>query len=171
VITHAPVLIDRDLPDGSSLVGHLARANPHAQRLRSETVIAFEGPHGYVSPSWYGRTPAAPTYNYVAVHVRGNVEILSDPERALAVITATTAQFEQGRERTWSLGPSLDYARQLLADLVAFRLRVTEIEGAFKLSQEQDQATRERVIAGLEAEPELARGDLAMYMRRFASEP
>jgi hypothetical protein len=84
---------------------------------------------------------------------------------------ATTARFEQERERPWSLGPSLHHARQLLRDLVAFRVRATEIEGAFKLSQEQDQATRERVIAGLEAEPELARGDLPTYMRRFGGEP
>jgi transcriptional regulator len=84
----------------------------------------------------------------VAVHVRGNVEVLGNPEQALAVIRATTAQFEQGRARPWSLGSSLDYAQQLLGNLVAFRVRVTEIEGAFNLSQEQDQATRERVIAG-----------------------
>jgi transcriptional regulator len=168
VITYAPVLIDPEVADGRFLVGHLARANAHSRSLETETMIVFEGPHGYVSPSWYRRTPAAPTYNYVAVHVRGTVEILGDPEQALAVVEATTRQFEHGRERPWSLGPSLDYAKRLLADLVAFRFHVTEIEGAFKLSQDQDRATRERVIAGLEAEPELARGDLPAYMRRFA---
>src|SRR5512132_687095 len=88
VVTHAPVLIDPEAADGYSLVGHLARANPHSQSLDYETLIVFEGPHGYISPSWYERTPAAPTYNYVTVQVRGSVEVLSDPEQALAVVMA-----------------------------------------------------------------------------------
>jgi transcriptional regulator len=54
-------------------------------------VIVFEGPHGYISPSWYQRTPAAPTYNYLTVQVRGSVEVLSDPKQALAVVMATAS--------------------------------------------------------------------------------
>ncbi len=68
--THLPVLLDRAR---NRLLGHVAYANPHWRCFDGvrEVLIIFQGPHAYVSPSWYVETPAVPTWNYAAVHVYG----------------------------------------------------------------------------------------------------
>src|SRR3990172_2679266 len=66
--THIPFLVvPEDGPNGN-LYAHMARANPHWRGFdgHSETLVVFSGPHGYISPTWYARTPAVPTWNYVA---------------------------------------------------------------------------------------------------------
>lgn len=69
-VTHLPLLLDRDRGPRGTLVGHLARANPHAGLLgrKRPTVAVFSGPHGYISVGWYRQEPSLPTWNYVAVH-------------------------------------------------------------------------------------------------------
>jgi transcriptional regulator len=68
----------------------------------------------------YERTPAAPTHDYVAVHVHGAVELITEPEQALAVVWATAELFEEQAGTNGDLGRSLDYAQGLLSELVAF---------------------------------------------------
>ncbi|WP_372343069.1 FMN-binding negative transcriptional regulator [Streptomyces sp. KL116D] len=64
-----------ELP-GTTLLGHLNRANPHWAALETGSVLllTFTGPHSYVSPTVYEKSPAAPTWNFTSVHVRGVVE-------------------------------------------------------------------------------------------------
>src|SRR5437868_5099235 len=55
--THLPFILDRER---GVLLGHVARANPqrHALDGPAEALAIFQGPHGYVSPSWYRAAPA-----------------------------------------------------------------------------------------------------------------
>jgi len=76
--THLPLTINED---GNCLYGHLARANKQWTDIVEQEVLAvFQGPHCYISPSWYETDRAVPTWNYVAVHVYGKVEILEGTE-------------------------------------------------------------------------------------------
>jgi transcriptional regulator len=166
--SHLPVILDREGELGATLLGHLARANPHSRLLtRTKALVIFEGANGYVSPVLYERTPAAPTHDYVAVHVHGAVKLITEPEQALAVVLATAELFEEHAGTNWDLGPSLDYAQGLLSELVAFRVDVERIDAAFKLSQEQDPATQERIAAAFASEPARRRGDLAAAIHRY----
>jgi transcriptional regulator len=73
-VSHVPLLLDRRRGERGTLVGHVARANPHWRYLEANlgTVAIFTGPHCYVSPSWYAPRPAnVPTWNYAVVHARG----------------------------------------------------------------------------------------------------
>ncbi|MGW5330080.1 FMN-binding negative transcriptional regulator [Streptomyces sp. NPDC004014] len=153
--THLPVIFDpegeaalaEDLA-GLSLLGHLNRANPHWSALEDRTValLAFAGPHAYVSPTVYDVTPAAPTWNFTSVHVHGVVEKFDSTEETLEVVQATVREFETKFGNDWDMTDSIDYFRKIVPGVGAFRIRVTKAEGMFKLSQEQKPDVRDRVV-------------------------
>ncbi|WP_353947373.1 FMN-binding negative transcriptional regulator (plasmid) [Streptomyces sp. HUAS MG91] len=152
--THLPVIFDPEtsadvsgeLP-GVTLLGHMNRANPHWSALEDGGVLllTFTGPHSYVSPTVYEKSPAAPTWNFTSVHVRGVVEKISSIEETLEVVQATVRAFEGAFGDGWDMTGSLDYFRKIVPAVGAFRFTVTGAEGMFKLSQEQPGEVRERV--------------------------
>jgi transcriptional regulator len=152
--THLPVITNpgwegqpaADLA-GMQLLGHMNRANPHWSALENGSVnlLTFSGPHAYVTPTLYKTTPAAPTWNYTAVHVHGVVEKIDTIDETLEVVQATVQAFEGQFGDSWDMSESLKYFRQIVPDVGAFHIRVTKAEGMFKLSQEKNSETRGRV--------------------------
>lgn len=66
---HVPFLLS---DDGGSLELHLARSNPIARAgLPAPAVLMVSGTDGYISPDWYGLPDQVPTWNDLAVHLRG----------------------------------------------------------------------------------------------------
>jgi transcriptional regulator len=52
--SHLPVLLDAGEGPRGTILGHLARANPHWRGLDGAAVLlVLQGPNGYVSPNWY----------------------------------------------------------------------------------------------------------------------
>ena len=151
-ISHAPLMLERHRGPKGTLVGHLARANPHAGVLRDGTgaTALFHGPHGYVSPTWY-EAPGVPTWNYAAVHVHGTVRRLDDAESKWQIITALSAQYEAGSANPWD--PELRKAQwwKLLDAIVGFEIGITAVEAKFKLSQNRITKDQENVIARFES--------------------
>lgn len=155
--THVPIVLDPATADcppaelvGGTLWGHMNRVNPHWQALSSDTPVTliFTGPHGYVSPTLYRTTPAAPTWNFTAVHVRGvlrKVEPATAGEQTLETVVATVRTFESQFGAGWCMSESVDYFRRIVPGVGAFRVAVTQVDGMFKLSQEQNAETRRRV--------------------------
>ncbi len=153
--SHVPVIL-RDAPqaasaglDGRVLIGHMNRANPHWDSLSDglPVLLVFSGPDGYVSPSVYGFTPAAPTWDFTTVHVRGTVRPLQGDEATLGVVSATVKTLEAEFGNGWDMSESLAYFRRILPGVGAFEIVIESVEAMFKLSQEYDQPTRERVIS------------------------
>lgn len=152
--THLPVIPDpamthdwtQDLA-GASLLGHMNRKNRHWTALESGSVIlaTFTGPHAYVSPTVYEKSPAAPTWNFTSVHVHGVAEKIDSLEETLDVVRATVRAFERDHGTDWDMSGSVDYFREMVPGVGAFRIRVTGAEGMFKLSQEQAPEVRDRV--------------------------
>lgn len=152
--THLPVIPDPQMKDewpdgllGAVLLGHMNRMNPHWAALETGATIllAFTGPHAYVSPTLYETTPAAPTWNFTAVHMRGTVERIETTEETLGVVKATALTYEAAFGAGWDQTESLDYFRRIVVGVGAFRVTVTSADGMFKLSQEQASEVRERV--------------------------
>ncbi|MDL5205443.1 FMN-binding negative transcriptional regulator [Streptomyces sp. ALI-76-A] len=152
--THLPVIFDPETSGdwsgdlaGATLLGHMNRANPHWAALETGSLLllTFTGPHSYVSPTVYEKTPAAPTWNFTAVHVRGVVEKIDSMEETLGVVQSTVRAFEGAFGNGWDMTESLGYFRKLAPAVGAFRFTVTGAEGMFKLSQEQPGEVRERV--------------------------
>jgi transcriptional regulator len=162
--THLPFLLDRAR---GVLLGHVARANPHAAALAgAEALAIFQGPHAYVSPSWYTTGPAVPTWNYAAVHVYGTASLLDEP-RLLDLLHRLVGQYESGRQRPWAMDLPADYRQKMLRGIVGFEVPLGRVEGKFKLSQNRPAEDRAGVIGALAAGGAEERA-LAEFMARLA---
>jgi transcriptional regulator len=159
--THMPFLVDDDEADGLAIVGHVACADPVAERLDGPLLLVFQGPHGYVSASWYG-SETIPTWNHVTLHVRGTPERFGD---AMPVLRRTVDHFEAAVERPWSLDRMGQTAREMADRVVAFRIRADDWYAEAKLSQDKPEDERRRVLAGLSGPGPYANRPLAAAMR------
>ena len=156
--THLPFLYDPEAGPNGALLAHMARANPHWRDLArlaeqgGEALIVFQGPHAYVSPTWYGPGPAVPTWNYVAVHAYGAPRLIEEPARVRALLERLGAIQEAGQPTPWSLdGQDQAYIARMLRGIVAFEIRVTRFEAKAKLNQNKRPDERRGAIAGLRA--------------------
>jgi transcriptional regulator len=157
-VSHIPFVAERDGQD-VRLLGHVARANPHWQALEAadDVMAVFQGPHAYISPTWYASHPSVPTWNYAVVHAHGNARLMDDAGLH-DLLMRLSSTYEAGNAKPWKMSelpPA--YVDMMLKAIVGFELQVTRLEGKFKLSQNRA-AEAPRVIAELEArgEPELA---------------
>lgn len=144
LLSHVPFLLSED---GSQAELHLVRSNPIARLLKSATParIAVSGPDAYVSPDWYGVEDQVPTWNYVAVHLTGTLEPMPD-EALRGVLDRLSAYFEAGLapKPPWLLGKtSPDVVQKLMRMIQPFRVKVDQIDGTWKLSQNKPDAARE----------------------------
>ncbi len=166
-ISHVPLLLVPGSEPHGTLIGHVARANPHWQHAAGVTSLAiFHGPHAYVSPSWYTE-PArmVPTWNYATVHAHGMLEIIEDATEARSVLYTLVARFEGGRAQPWTLALPERQRDAMVAAIVAFRIRITRLEGKFKLSQNRSVVDRDRVATALASEGYADAEATAAWMR------
>ena len=166
-ITHLPLLLDRERGACGTLLGHVARANPHWRRLEEQPAVlaVFQGPHAYVSPSWYAVHPSVPTWNYAAVHVHGNARLMHGPDDLETLVRRLVERYEGARPQPWRMELPADYQAGMLRGIVGFAIEITAITGKFKLSQNRPAGDRERVITAL-ASGSPAEQDVADLMRR-----
>jgi transcriptional regulator len=155
--THVPVVLHAEEGSKGVLRCHFARANPHWKSIESSpSVLAiFLGPEHYISPTWYPSKEehgkVVPTWNYVAVHVRGNARLFENGELIEHIHTLTN-QNEQAFERPWSVEDApAEYIEGLSRAIIGIEITIDSIEGKCKLSQNRSRADREGAIAGLRA--------------------
>jgi transcriptional regulator len=172
-VTHLATLLTVDADDlvGQPIFGHLNRQNPHwavlsAAAMRS--TLVFQGPHGYVSPTVYRISPAAPTWNFTAAHVHGTVHTIEDRAETLRIICSTVRATE--RRTHWDMTSSLEYFDRLLPGVGAFRMDIDAVDSMFKLSQEQAPDVRERVIRSFAGDASGTHRELAALMRHVTRE-
>jgi len=152
IASHIPFLYDAEPGPHGTLWGHLARGNPQLRELGPgrEALAIFEGPHGYISPRWYATHPAVPTWNYSIVHAYGTVEPIDDVAVLERLVARLADYHEAGAETPWRLADQPEKYRQgMLRGISGFAIRLTRLEGKFKLSQNRDATDRARVIAAL----------------------
>lgn len=152
VVSHYPMLLDEDA-DGIVLLSHVGRPDERLHELGShECMVVVYGPQGYVSPGWYGTSPAVPTWNFAVAHLSGTPEILTDDEN-LRVLDRLVAHFEDPLPEPYLMNRTLenaDYAARIVHGTVGFRMRVTRFEAKDKMSQDKPAEVVERVIEALE---------------------
>lgn len=163
--THIPLLARQD-GDDLVLEGHVARGNPHWKELNNtESLAVFAGPHAYISPTWYASAPNVPTWNYVAVHAKGQLNALDDAA-TLEVVDRIMDKFEPDMARPASGSTQADYQQKLLRGIVGIQLRVTSLEGVRKLGQHKSAADKSGVYNGLVDTGRHDALDLIDYMQR-----
>ena len=142
--THLPLVV-KDQGEHGLIQGHFARANPHWQALAGrETLLVFSGPHSYVSPTLYVEELAVPTWNYIAIHAYGTLELIEDETGKKALLEDLIAIHEPAYLDRWSAMPD-GYRRTMLAGIMGFRIPIARIEGKFKLSQNRTAEERRNV--------------------------
>lgn len=142
--THLPLLV-KDEGEHGVLQGHFARANPHWQALAGrETLVVFPGPHSYVSPSFYIDPLSVPTWNYIAIHAYGCLEIIEDDPSKARLVEELIAVHEPAYGDRWRSMPE-GYRRAMLTGIMGFRIPVARVEGKFKLSQNRPEPERVNV--------------------------
>lgn len=165
-VSHVPLDLVREAE--VLLRGHLARENPHVAALAAgrESLAIFHGPHAYVSPGWYAKGPAVPTWNYAVVHAHGVPVVRDEAQRKRAHLDRLIAHYESGRETPWSADRLPEsFRRGLERGIVAFELSIERLEGKFKLGQNRSEADRAGTVEGLEREGDPASLALAAFAR------
>lgn len=158
-VTHLPLHVQEE---GEQLVllGHVAKPNPHWRYLqaRPQSVVTFMGPHAYMSPGVYPDLARVPTWNYLAVHCTVQAALIEEAQAKDGLLKKLIGDHELAYVAQWrSLGE--DYARKMLAGIVAFELRVTALQCKLKINQHRPEAhaaMKTAYAAGNENERELA---------------
>ncbi|WP_375002526.1 FMN-binding negative transcriptional regulator [Aeromicrobium sp. CTD01-1L150] len=164
VASHYPVLLD----DTEELVAltHVGRPDEtvHGFDGRRESLLVFQGRHGYVSPSWYAPgSSRAPTWNFTAVHAHGVPEVLDDREN-LAVLTRLVAHFEQHVDEPMYLDQ--DWGARAAQGTVGLRIPISRFTAKVKLSQDKDEQSVQNVIDELRTDGPYSHPGLADDMER-----
>jgi len=152
-------LVPFTLADGGErgvLRAHIARANDQVEPLSAgaETLVVFQGPESYITPSWYASKrehgKVVPTWNYVVVQARGTPHVVDDPTWIRAQIGDLTATQENQRSAPWKVtdAPEAYISGQMKA-IIGVELPISAIEGKWKVSQNRSAADRQGVQEGL----------------------
>jgi transcriptional regulator len=175
-ITHIPVLLDRDTGDYGTLYGHVARTNPQSETFdgRNSAVVVFRGPHSYISPSWYARQEAVPTWNFAAVHATGILKRIDDKELLGDLLARLVDKFDgryaEGKYDFRKLPAS--YTSPLLGAIVGFEMPVVGLEAKFKLGQERSAADRAGILEHLKtAKPERSLREMTASFYKRQDDP
>jgi transcriptional regulator len=149
VVSPLPVLLDPEDPDGVTILTHIAAADAVLHDLgRRRVVIVVNGPHGYISPTFYVGGPYVPTWNFVTVQLSGVPEVL-DGATTFDILSATVDHFERDREQPWSLQAVDGYAHRIAPGATGFRLRPDKIRAKAKLNQDKPAVDIDSVITHL----------------------
>jgi transcriptional regulator len=154
--THLPFLLDTRRDPNGTLLAHMARANPqwHDFNSEQEVLVIFQGPHAYVSPSWYEVELSVPTWNYAVVHAYGIPRLLENDEELYNLLKILIEPHEAQFEPPWPFQLPDDYLRKMILGIVGFEIEITRLEGKFKMSQNRTASEREKVIAALQESPD-----------------
>jgi transcriptional regulator len=146
--THLPLIVDKK---EKVLYGHFARPNEQWKDIETQNVMAiFQGPHCYISPSWYETNKAVPTWNYVAVHVYGQLEIVDDEQEIYKSLLDLTNKYEKPNSSYQLKDVDSTFINGMSRGIVGFKIKITKMEGKAKLSQNHPVERQELVIKELE---------------------
>lgn len=168
--TRLPLLLERNAGPHGTIVGHMARANPQWGDAAGQTaLVMYQGPHAYISPTWYAEPNTVPTWNYGAVHAYGRLQIVDDPSRTTEIVCRTVDFYERTLPRPWPLETGAPLVETLVKQIVGFRIPVDRWEGKWKLNQNHSAERRRRVVTALEQRPTEDEREIARRMREQLS--
>ncbi len=145
--THMPFIFEESADGSDMLLGHMARANPQWKDIDAQRVlVVFQGPHAYISPSWYFEKNQVPTWNYMAVHATGITTVLN--EQQTGEVVGRMLKFYQTDAAMTGLLGDVPFKGMLRAT-VGIRVAVERLEGAAKLNQNKSAESRKNVAERL----------------------
>ena len=172
-VTNVPTLFDRSPEGWGKVWWHIARGNAQNQVFDggAECTVVFHGPHGYISPNWYGAKNAVPTWNFAVVHATGKPRRVDDDAAFTKSLERLVARNENlyGGGGDWNFSKLPEsYLKGMRQGIVAYEMVVDQVEAKFKLGQERSPGDRAGVLKGIKAgrkERNLAELTEAYYAR------
>lgn len=165
--THLPLLLNRE---EKVLYGHFALANGQWKDAEGQQVLVmFQGPHSYISPSWYETTKAVPTWNYVAIHVYGELKIMTEKSEVFSTLNALVEKYEKPGSPYHLDVVDSDYIEGLNKGIVPFRIKIAKIEAKAKLSQNHPLERQQLVADQLAKSTSENDRELAQLMKKMNS--
>lgn len=164
--THIPLELTND---GKFLHGHISKGNPQWKNFRKddEVMAIFSGPHTYVSSSWYDHENV-PTWNYIAVHVYGKVRLIEGDELYQSLKSLLDRYEKDSVHPVTMESMTPEYVKKSLLGLVGFEITITNIEAAYKLSQNRDAKNHRNIINELEKRPDHESRLVASEMKKVS---
>lgn len=167
--THLPFVVSTR-NDTVILTSHFARANMHWKDIETSTsLVIFNEPHAYISPTHYDNPESVPTWNYVAVHAYGQGKLITDTEKTFAVLEKTITTYETAYKQQWDNLP-MEYKLKMQKGIVAFEIEVSNLQGKKKLSQNKTQAEQQRIMDYLSNSGNENERQIAGYMETNLNE-
>lgn len=150
--THLSFMLNKNLGENGTLIAHFAKAKKHWKRIseQQEMLVIFNGPHSYISPSWYENRVTVPTWNYAAVHVYGKPKVIHERNQLLQMVTDLTNFHENQIKSNWSLEEGESIIETELKAIVGIEIEISRIEGKFKFNQNRSIDDQARVLENLD---------------------
>jgi transcriptional regulator len=165
--THIPIELAFDEKNALILRGHVARANPHWQLWQepSKALVIFTGAHSYISSSWYEKTNVS-TWNYLAVHVTGEIHIVDD-ETLYESLKKLTYKYESAQEKPLYFDDLGEIEiRKQMRGIVGFEIKVENIEAKAKLSQNRNDKDYKHIVEKLKKTDDFQAHEIADEMEK-----
>lgn len=164
--THIPLELDVDTNAKDILFGHLSKANPQSQHLNDgdEVLVIFNGPHAYVSSSWYEKENA-PTWNYIAVHVYGHIKIIDD-KTLMTCLKKLVDKHEKASHNPISIDDMSEPTLNQVHGILGFFIDINEIQATYKLSQNKNDTDYHNIIFELNKTGNAQSIEIAEYMKK-----
>jgi len=163
--SHIPLVLSKD---GTELTGHVSRGNKawHSFKEQNEVLCIFQGPHTYISSSWYDHENV-PTWNYMIVHAYGSIKI-QEGEELLASLKNLTDKYEMHSQKPVTVeGMDKKYLDREIKGIVGVSIKISRVEASFKLSQNRNDKNYQEIIKQLKKRGDSASLDVANEMIRI----
>lgn len=162
--SHLPLIVNKG---ENALYGHFARPNEQWKDIEDQQVlVVFQGPHCYISPSWYETTKAVPTWNYVSIHLYGKMEIIEDGKAIYNSLNDLVNKYESPDSSYNLIEVEPSFIEGLSKGIVAFKIKIIRMEAKAKLSQNHSVERQELVIKQLENTSEQNNKQIASLMKK-----
>ena len=154
---HLPFVLKGNGTNPGALHGHVARENPLWQTDSAGVFVIFQGPHHYITPSWYPSKQehgkVVPTWNYAVVHAYGSLQAHDDPVWVRTHLSDLVTQQEDVRDAPWTVEDAPDdFIAAMLEGIVGVEVVIDRLEGKWKVSQNRGETDRAGVVSGLKSE-------------------
>ncbi len=164
--SHIPLELDQDATGNDVLYGHISKANPQWKSFQEEkdVLAIFSGTHSYISASWYNHENVS-TWNYIAVHVYGRIQPIGE-EELLASLKKLTDKYEENMENPMRVEDLSPKTLRMIRGVVGFKIIISDIQAAYKLSQNRHDEDYHHIVKKLEETKDPASIGIAENMKK-----
>lgn len=163
--THIPLELEEDENGEEVIYGHVSKANAQWKQFNEaeEVLLIFNGPHAYISSSWYS-IEEVPTWNYVAVHIYGKLKIIDESE-LLYSLNKLVDKYETHSAHPIRMQDFSEKTMKQINGIVGFKITINEIQAAYKLSQNRKETDYKNIVSELESKDNPLEKETAAIMK------